>query len=115
MFFNFDGYAFYIRPGKTDMRKRSSTLSFIVQEDMKKNPFEKTVFLFCNGPHTIIRAIVWDKNGFWEISKKFETGTMCWPKDEVEAKKVSIASIRSMLKGQNPWREIKTLNPSKVC
>ena len=115
MFFDFTDYVFYLRPGKTDMRKRSSSLTFIIQDEMKLNPFDKAVFLFCSGNHTILRAVVWEKNGFWEISKKFEAGTICWAKDEAEAKVVSIESVKNMLQGQNPWRKIVKLNPSKVC
>lgn len=51
-------FNFYVRPGKTDMRKRATSLSFIVQTDMGLAPFEKSVFVFCNGSHSTIRAIV---------------------------------------------------------
>jgi transposase len=62
-------YKFYVKPGKTDLRKRATSLSFIVQYDMKLVPFEKSVFVFCKGSHSTIRAIVWDRNGWFEISK----------------------------------------------
>lgn len=115
MFFNFDDYSFYIRPGKTDMRKRSSSLSFLIQDEMELNPFEKSVFVFCSGNRTILKAIVWDKNGFWEITKRYETGSLCWPKDEKQSKSVSIEQLKQVLEGQNPWRQIDTLSPTRVC
>lgn len=82
---------------------------------MNLNPFEKCVFVFCSGNKTIIKAIVWDKNGFWEISKKYETGTLCWPKDEEQSKRVTVDQLKHVLEGQNPWRQIEILNPCKVC
>lgn len=99
MFLDFSNYEFYIRPGKTDMRKGSSSLTFLIQDKMNLNPFDKCVFVFCSGSRTIIKAIVWDNNGFWELTKRFETGSVCWPKDAKVAKRVSIRSIKNMLKG----------------
>lgn len=115
MFFDFNDYDFYLRPGKTDMRKGSSSLTYLIQDEMHLNPFEKTVFVFCSGNRTIIKAIVWDQNGFWELTKRFETGSVCWPKDAKAAKRVSITAIKNMLKGQNPWRQLEVLRPSRVC
>ncbi len=44
---NIEEYDFYVRPGVTDMRKRATGLSRIVQNQMKMMPFSKAVFLFC--------------------------------------------------------------------
>ena len=107
-------YSFYIKPGKTDMRKRSTTLAILVQNEMHLKPYDKAVFLFCSGNHAILRAITWDRNGFFEISKKLEQGTFSWPKDEKDALKVNINEIKSMLMGQNPWRKFQTLKPTKM-
>jgi len=115
MYLDLTDYRFYLRPGKTDMRKRSSSLSMIVQNQMKLKPFDKAIFFFCSGNHAILRAIVWDKNGFIEISKKLESGTYCWPKTEKEALKVSRDDILNMLYGQNPWRKLEELHPKRVC
>lgn len=49
MFLDFSDYDFYIRPGKTDMRKGSSSLTFLIQDEMNLNPFDKCVFVFCSG------------------------------------------------------------------
>ena len=49
MFFDFNDYDFYLRPGKTDMRKGSSSLTYLIQDEMHLNPFEKSVFVFCDG------------------------------------------------------------------
>ena len=40
-----EDYNFYIRAGRSDMRKSSVGLALIVQEDMGLRPFEKSVFL----------------------------------------------------------------------
>ena len=43
---NIEEHDFYVRPGVTDMRKRATGLSRIVQNQMKMMPFSKAVFLF---------------------------------------------------------------------
>ena len=114
MYLDFTDYCFYVRPGKTDMRKRSSSLSMIVQNQMKLKPFEKAVFFFCSANHTILRAIVWEKNGFIETLKRLESGTYCWPKTEEEALKVRRDDILNMLYCQNPGRKREELHYKKA-
>ncbi len=108
-------FNFYVKPGKTDMRKRATSLSYIVQSDMCLAPFEKSVFVFCNGSHSTIRAIVWDRNGWFEISKRLEAGTYCWPNDEVEALSVTVEQLLEVLYGGNPWRRLPVLTPTETC
>ena len=36
---NLEDYNFYIRPGRTDMRKSSVGLALIVQDEMRLQPF----------------------------------------------------------------------------
>jgi transposase len=114
MYIDFENYSFYIRPGKTDMRKRSKSLAILVQNEMELKPFDKAVFLFCSGNHSTLRAITWDRNGFIEMSKSLQQSTFAWPKDDTEALSVKKEDIISMLKGQNPWRFFANLNPKKL-
>ena len=70
-----EDYNFYIRPGRTDMRKSSVGLALIVQDEMGLQPFERSVFLFCGTSRRIIKAIVWNGNGWLEIIKRLECGS----------------------------------------
>ena len=56
---NLEAYNFFIKPGITDMRKGSPSLAYIVQNEMKLEPFSKAVFLFCGGTKRTIKAIVY--------------------------------------------------------
>ncbi len=105
----------YIRPGRTDMRKKAHTLSMVVESEMGQNPFAKSVYLFCSGSRKILKAIVWDGNGFWELTKRLETrGTYAWPASREEALQVSLEEIVLMLKGADPWRSFTVEHPQKV-
>ncbi|NLX81336.1 MAG: IS66 family insertion sequence element accessory protein TnpB [Proteiniphilum sp.] len=63
----FEDYNFYIKPAVTDMRKGSRGLAIIVQNEMKIKPFSESVFLFCGRSKRTIKAIVWDKNGWFVV------------------------------------------------
>ena len=112
---NFNNYNWYLKPGATDMRKRGSSLAILVEAEMKLNPFEKSIFVFCNNNRKIIKALVWDSNGFWELSKKLESGTFRWPNSSEQAMNVNWEAILWMLKGGDPWRSLPKLQPKKVC
>jgi len=39
-------YRFFLRPGKTDLRKGVNGLSVLIQNAMRQDPFSKSLFLF---------------------------------------------------------------------
>ena len=55
----------FIRSGNTDLRKAVNGLSVIIQETMKQDPLNGSVYLFCNRDRKLIKAVYWDKTGFW--------------------------------------------------
>jgi len=65
----FADYAMFVRPNRTDMRKRGSSLAMLVQQEMELNPFDKSLFVFCGKTRKILKVLVWDRNGFWECTK----------------------------------------------
>ena len=80
------------------------------------NPFSKAVFVFCGGRGKIIRAIVWDQNGWFEISKKLECQmSFRWPQNSWEAsREVSYEQLLRLLKGEDSLRFFPVLEVSKV-
>ena len=108
-------YEYYIRPGYTDMRKQSRSLAILVQETMKLEPFRKSVFIFCGRSRRILKAIVWDGNGWIEIIKRIEYNErFYWPKDEKEARKVTLQQVMGLLAGCNVWRPLPELSSEAV-
>ena len=105
MFEYLKDYSIYIKPGYTDMRKRAEGLSFIIRNEMGKDPLEKSIFLFCGKNLKRISAIVWDGNGYLELSKRLTCEmSYKWPKCKKEALSVTVNDIEEMLKGGDPWR-----------
>jgi len=112
---NVEEYDFYLKPGVTDMRNRCTGLSRIVQDQMMLMPFSKSVFLFCGKDRKKIVAIVWNNNGWIEISKRLECrGTFKWPDSEEAALRTNISQIILALKGVDIWRTLPLLSPEFV-
>lgn len=110
-----ESYSFYIKPGAVDMRKSARTLTYIVQQEMGLAPFTKSIFVFCGKNKRILKAIVWDNNGWIEIIKRLEApGTFRWPESEAEALQVSVDELLATLKGHDVWRTLPVLDPCFV-
>jgi transposase len=93
-----EGYGFYIRPGFTDMRKGAVALAYLVQEEMGLEPFGKSVFVFCGRSRRTVKAIVWDRNGWLEVSKRLECGLpFRWPDDGESARKVEAGQLAGVV------------------
>jgi len=89
----------FLRPGTTDMRKAINGLSAIVQETMKHDPFSGSVYIFCNRGRKLLKAVYWDKTGFWLSQKRLEKNKFPWPMDEKEALELSAEELKMLLAG----------------
>ena len=110
MLINFNEYEFFIVCGKTDMRCGAFSLARKVQDELKMNPLEKKIFLFCGSNNKCIKMIVWDKNGFILIQKRLiSKGTFRWPNNEKEALSVSRNDVEMLLKGADLFRKFPVM------
>jgi len=110
MIFSLDEYEYYVCCGRTDMRMGAFSLAAKVQQEMQLDVFSKTLFLFCGSGHKVLKILFWDKNGFILYHKRLQTGTYAWPKDEVEAKKITYNDIERLLQGEDVFRRIPVLS-----
>ena len=61
------------------MRKCINGLSAIVQNSFKLDPFDRTLFVFCNKQRNRLKILTWEDNGFWMHLKRLERGHFKWP------------------------------------
>lgn len=94
----------YVRPGATDMRKAINGLAILVEQELELNPFEHAVFLFCNRQKRILKALYWDKNGFWLFQKRLEKHRFPWPeRREAVVREITPERLRMLLDGIDFW------------
>ena len=89
----------FLRPGNTDLRKAVNGLSIIVQEEIKQDPFSGSVYIFCSRNRKMLKAIYWDKTGFWLSQKRLEKDRYPWPCNEQEARELTADELKMLLSG----------------
>jgi transposase len=114
MIFDFSKVRIFVRPGVTDMRKAVNGLTSIVQEDMTSDPFNGNVYLFCNRERKLLKAVYWDKSGFWLSQKRLEQERFPWPDTIQAAQELSVEELSMLLRGIDFFKAHKALYYKKV-
>jgi len=99
----------FLRPGITDLRKAVNGLSAIVQGNMLLDPLDGSVYLFCNRDRKLLKAVYWDKTGFWLSQKRLEKDKYPWPQDEGEARELKAEELQMLLAGIDFFKAHKEL------
>ena len=114
MIFDYTDYRYFIRPGKTDLRKGVNGLSLQVQDVMQNDPFSKSLFLFCNGQRKLMKIVYWDRNGFCLWQKRLEKNKFPWPETEDDAREIKFEELKMLLAGIDFFKAHKQLHYSRV-
>lgn len=104
----------FVRPGVTDMRKQINGLSVIAEEELGKDPFSGSLFLFCNKQRRLLKVLYWDKNGFCLWLKRLEEDRFPWPATQEKVKEITFDQLQMLLQGIDFWNAHKQLNYSSV-
>jgi transposase len=104
----------FIRPGYTDLRKAVNGLTVLVQEQMKRDPFSGSVYLFCNKGRKLLKAVWWDRTGFWLSQKRLEKEKWPWPENAEEAEELNREQLEMLLEGIDFWKAHKPVYYQRV-
>ena len=104
----------YIRPGYTDLRKAANGLTIIIQEEMKEDPFSGSVYLFCNRERRLLKAVYWDKTGFWLSQKRLEKEKYPWPDTPETVRELGGEELQMLLSGIDFFKAHKEVYYKKV-
>jgi transposase len=99
----------FIRPGNTDLRKAVNGLSGIIKKQMEDEPFSGNVYLFCNRERKLLKAIYWDKTGFWLSQKRLEKEKYPWPETGEQAREIKGEELTMLLSGIDFFKVHKEL------
>jgi transposase len=114
MTIDFSKVKIFLRPGHTDLRKAVNGLTIIVQETMLQDPFSGSLYLFCNRQRKLLKAVYWDKTGFWLSQKRLEKDKYPWPQDEREAQELTEEELQMLLSGIDFFKAHKALYYKRV-
>ena len=89
----------YIVRGYTDLRRGSTVLAALVQQEFQLDPFSNCLFLFCGRRRDRIKALYWEGNGFVLLYKRLESGSFQWPRKESEARSLTPQQYRWLMEG----------------
>ncbi len=115
MFLDIQKVRIFVKPGATDMRKQQAGLSVLVQNILKEDPFNGSLYLFCNRRRNLLKLLYWDTNGFCMWQKRLEQDTFPWPKTPEEALEITERQLRLLLEGLDIWKAHKKLNYTEVA
>lgn len=88
----------YIMPGYTDLRLGIDGYAAIVEGQFNHNPFNGSLYVFCNKARDKIKILHFEYDGFWLYYKRLETGRIKWPKTS-DIKDIEIRQLRWLLDG----------------
>jgi transposase len=82
---------------------------------MKQDPFSGSVYMFCNRDRSLLKAVYWDKTGFWLSQKRLEQDKFPWPQDADEVRELTAAQLQMLLSGIDFFKAHKELFYQKVA
>ncbi len=98
----------YLACGATDLRRNMDGLMVIVKMELKLDPYEKALFVFCNKQMNKLKILHFDE-GFWLYYYRLDENKFKWPMTKDEALKVNINELKWLLKGY----EVRTTSKFK--
>jgi len=104
----------FIRPGGTDLRKAVNGLTGIIENQMNGETFSGNIYLFCNRERKLLKAVWWERNGFWLSQKRLEKDKFPWPETSEEALELNGEELTMLLEGIDFFKKHKPLYYKKV-
>ncbi len=94
-----NGVRVWLATGHTDMRKGFGSLALLVQETLKRDPFDGNLFIFRGRRGDLIKVIWHDGQGACLFAKRLERGRFIWPSIAGGAVTISTAQMAYLLDG----------------
>ena len=99
----------FIRPGATDLRKAVNGLSGIIEQQLSGEPFSGNIYLFCNKERKLLKAVWWERNGFWLCQKRLEKDKYPWPTSSEAVRELGSEELLMLLQGIDFFKAHKSL------
>ena len=91
-----------------DFRKGHDGLTALVQNELRKEPFTGTVFVFRSKRADRLKLLYWDGTGLVMTYKRLEETTFTWPTIRDGLMSLNHAQFEALFAGLD-WRKVKAL------
>jgi transposase len=104
------GTRVWLAAGHTDLRNGMQGLALLVQEGLKRKPFNGDVYLFRGRRGTLMKALWHDGIALSLYARRLERGRFIWPQTNGGAVCLTAAQLGYLLEGidwrnpQQTWR-----------
>lgn len=91
----------YIITGRTDMRKSLDGLCSIVMDQLKEEPGEDSIYLFCGKRCDRIKVLLREPDGYVLLYKRLDVvqGRYRWPRNSSEVKSITWQQFDWLMSG----------------
>ena len=87
-----------------DLRKGIDGISCFCRRILQEDPTNGTVFVFVNRRKTQIKALAYDGQGFWLMTKRLSSGSFpFWPRRDELVTRLRAEQVYILLRGGNPY------------
>ncbi|WP_175972103.1 IS66 family insertion sequence element accessory protein TnpB [Burkholderia sp. BCC0322] len=91
----------YLHRDPVDFRYGMNSLSILVEQSMRLNPMDSSLYVFGNRRRDRIKILGWDGNGFWLLMKRLEADRFTWPDKKTEVVTMSTDLLHALLDGDD--------------
>ena len=83
-----------------DFRQGIDGFAAVCQQQLSSDPRSGSIFVFINRNKTMVRALTYDDNGFWLMTKRLSKGKFRgWPRHHASITPMVAAQLRQLLSG----------------
>lgn len=96
-----DNLKVYLHRDPVDFRYGMNSLSILVEQTMRLNPMDASLYIFGNRRRNRIKILGWDGSGFWLLMKRLETSRFIWPDNKAEVVTMTTNVLHALLEGDD--------------
>jgi transposase len=96
-----DNLKVYLHRDPVDFRYGMNSLSILVEQSMRLNPMDTSLYIFGNRRRDRIKILGWDGSGFWLFIKRLESSHFIWPDNKAEIVTMTSNVLHALLDGDD--------------
>jgi len=88
----------FLHRDAVDCRKNINGLAVLVEQSLQLNPLARAVYAFTNRRRDRVKLLLWERNGFWMMTKRLEEDRFKWPSG-VGVERLTTEQLHWLLEG----------------